>query len=568
MPPTKYNGVLWHPLCLSSVLLVALVATTAGRASAQRVLGPWEDATIAPRGTLRAEISTAWTRANERYRRTGGGVESLGADFTREALGPSVIESLAGLDARLANLTGTAVGPLSLGGLQVRVEQSEYITPITLEYGLTSRLAIRAVIPYVKNRVEVLVSPNAARTGNVGVNPALNLPAARTQNALVVTELQAAATALQNELARCDNNPDPTCDAVNADRAGATALVQSATAAADAVADVYGAAQGAGTPFVPVAQTSIHQAVLSRLANFNTQFTGFLGAAPGGTWIAASPVPAPPIALADFQQVLMEQGFGIAGRPLADVEHSHLGDIEVGAKLVLFDSFRQAIGAPLPARTAGLRVAVAGIYRLPTAQLDLPDDFADVGTGDAQPDLEVRGFADLMIGPLFWASAVVRYARQLSDEQTLRITDRPDMPFPAAYREQRVTRDLGDALEFEFSPRFVPNASFSLSGNYRYRSKGEDTFGGFAAAVPGPDGVPVPLDAATLGIQTATHEHRVGAAITFSTVRGYAERRSRWPMEVSLAHTQVIAGENVPKTFATAVTFRIYRRLFGPNRMR
>lgn len=564
MPPTKYNGVLKHPLCL----LLPLAFATAGPLYAQRVLGPWEDATIAPRGVLRAEIATTWTRANERFARSGDGTEPLGADFALQAMNASVIEALNGLAPRLSTITGGAVPSLTLGGLAVRLEQTEYITPITLELGLTDRLAIRAVVPYVKNRVEVFPEPNAARTGNIGVNPALDQPAARLQNGMVVSELTRAANVLNAELARCLNNTDPSCDAVNADRAAASAVAQQALAAASAVASVYGTADAAGSPLVPVAQTSIHQSVLARLTNFNAQFAGFLGAPQTGDWISASPVPAPPVAFADFQRVLTAPGFGIAGRPLADVEHSHLGDIEIGAKMVLIDGFGHAIGHPVPRRAFGLRLAVAGLYRLPTGQRDWPDDFADLGAGDAQRDLEVRGFLDVMAGRALWASAVVRYARQLSDEVTRRITDAPGMPFPARFRTQRVTRDLGDIFEFEVSPRYAPNESFSLSANYQYRSKAADTYGGFAATVPGADGMPVMLDASTLGLQTATHHHRVGMALTFSTVRGYGERRSRWPMEVSLAHTQLLAGEGIPKSFATTVTFRVYRRLFGRNPMR
>lgn len=563
MPPTKYNGVPWHPLCL----LFSLVVATAGRAGAQRVLGPWEDATIAPRGVLRAEIATTWTRANERFARTGDGTEPLGTDFRFQALDASVIESLNGLASRLSTLTGGTVPSLTLGGLEVRLEQMEYITPITLELGLTSRLAVRAVIPYVKNRIEVFPTPNTTRTGNMGANPALDVPGARIQNGLVVSQLTTAANTLNAELARCLNSTDPSCNAVNADRAAASALAQDALAAASAVASVYGTAAAAGSPLVPVAQTSIHQSVLARLATFDTQFTNFLGAPQTGTWISAAPVAAPPVAMADFQRVLTEPVFGIAGRPLADVEHSHLGDIEIGAKLVLFDTFGHTPGRPVP-RKAGMRMAVAGLYRLPTGQRDRADDFADIGTGDAQPDIEARGFVDLMLGRAFWTSAVVRYARQLSDQTTLRITDSPGMPFPARFRTQTVTRDLGDVFEFEISPRVAPNETFSLSANYHYRSKAADTYSGFAGTVPGADGAPVMLDASTLGIQTATHLQRVGMALTFSTVRAYGERRSRWPMEVSLAHTQIISGEGVPKTFATTVTFRVYRRLFGPNPMR
>lgn len=565
MPSSKYNGVRRHPLWRLQTILLGLACGLPFPAGAQRVLGPWEDATIAPRGTLRAGIATEWSRANERFRRSGGGVEPLGSDFSRDSLGIFEIESLRGLRPQLEILSGLAAVPVTLGGLQVRLERTAYTTPITLELGVTSRFAIRAVIPYVKNRVEAFTFPNTGRTGNVGVNPALDVGAARVQNTLVVSELQAAALALQNELARCLGSTDPSCDTVNMNRTAAEALVQTTGTVAGGVASVYGSDVVPGSPFVPVAGTAVETAVQNRLTSLNDQFTTLLGAAPAGQWIATRPVPAAPLAFTDFQRALTDPAFGIAGRPLADVEHSHLGDIEIGAKLVLLEP-RRAAGAPPP--TAGLRLAVAALYRLPTAQLDLPDDFADVGTGDGQPDLELRGFLDVLAGPRFWASAVARYGMQMADEPTLRITDAPGLPFPALFRQQQVERDLGEFVEFEVAPRWVPNETFAISANYRYRSKATDTYGGFQASATGPGGIAVPLDAATIGISTAEHEHRVGMGITFSTVRGYALRRSRWPMEVSLLHTQVISGDAVPKTFATAVSFRFYRRLFGANQLR
>lgn len=561
MPTAKYNGACRHPLWLLSALLLGQAAPV----QAQRVLGPWEDATTAPRGMLRAGISTEWSRANERFARESGRLEPLGADFARDTLGPFEIEALAGLGPQLAALSGLAAVPVTLGGLQVQLERTAYTTLVALELGVTSRFAIGAVIPYVKNRVESFSFPNTDRTGNVGVNPALEITGARAQNALVVSELTAASLALQNELSRCLGSTDPTCAAINANRTAAEALVLTAGAVAGSVAGVYGSDVVPGSPFVPVAGTPVELAVNTRLTSLNDQFTALLGAAPTGEWLASRPVSAAPLAHADFQRVLTDPGFGISGRPLADVERSHLGDVAIGAKLVLLEPGRGP-GADPP--TTGLRLAVAALYRLPTAQLDLPEDFADVGTGDAQPDLELRGFVDLLAGRRFWASAVVRYGIQMASEDSLRITDAPGMPFPALFRAQRVDRDLGEFVEVELAPRWVPNDAFAVSANYRYRSKAADTYGGYQASAIGPSGIAVPLDAATLGLGTAQEEHRYGVGITFSTLRGYALRRSRWPMEVSLVHTRLFGGEGVPKTFATTVAFRFYRRLFGANPLR
>ena len=574
MSPSKYNGRRWRvlrPRCRTGALVacVAVTVTLPRDVRAQRVLGPWEDATIVPAGVLRAGISTAWSHANERFRRTGSGVESLGADFTRDSLGPSVFEAASLLTSPLQTLTGLAQPPLSLGRLSMRIEHTAYTTPITLDYGINRRVSIGATIPYIKNRVEVFVRPNPnGPEGTIGLNPAWSVAGARTRNEQVVTELQSAATFLQSELARCQGSSDPTCASVNADRNAAAELVTRAGQAADAVAALYGTSTVNGAPFAPIAGTTLSNAVDAQLGTLSGQFDSFLGAATAGAWVGDRPVPAPPVAYADLQRLLTDSSYGIVAVPLDNIEHSHLGDIEIGAKVLLLDTSGSPYGdAPTP-RRLGARLAAAAIVRLPTAQLDSPNDFVDVGTGDRQRDLEFRGFFDLIVGPRFWATTVVRYGMQMATSQERRITDTPDDPFPARYRLQQVQRTPGDFLEVEVAPRWVPNESFSFSASWRYRNVPADTYSGAAITVQDLTGATRTLDPATLGLGTAQREQRLGFAMTFSTLRGYAHRRSPWPMEVSLTHEQVLGGRGVDKSFVTSVGIRLYRAFAGATGLR
>lgn len=558
----KYNGPVTparehHRTSAGWALALALVAPMPAAVHAQRVTGPWEDATIAPRGVLRVGISPRWEQWNERYS-TGGTREALGTGFTLDSLGPSFIPFLAGLTPSLSTLTGLAAPPLSLGSLSTRLDVTQVTTPITLDYGLTRRLGLQAVIPYVKNRVHVSAAANQGGTGaTLGFNPALSVAGAQQQNTLVITSLGTAATTLSAELARCAGLSDPSCTTINADRPGATALVQLAAQVSTAVTTVYGTQASPGSLYAPVAGSSLHTAVDARLTSLNTQFRAFLGAPATGEWVTGRPVPAPPIAAADLATLLGDPAYGISARAFGDYEHSHVGDIEVGAKLLVLDTFGPPATAALP-KAGALRVAVAGVVRLPTAQLDLPGDFTDVGTGDRQADLELRGFADLAIGPRFWTSAVVRFGLQRPDRLLRRITDLPGDPFPELAREQEVSRDLGDVTEVQLAPRYVPNDEFAFSAMYRLRSKGADSYRG-TFTVTGADGTPLSLDASTLGTGTEQTEHLAGFAVTFSTVRGHARRTAKWPLEISFVHTQVLAGKGVPRILANSVAFRIYR---------
>ncbi len=558
----KYNGPAVaprrshrSPATWALALALALAAIPAA-GHAQRVTGPWEDATIAPRGVLRLGISPRWEQWRERYS-PAGTREALGSDLSVDSLGASAIPFLAGLQPSLATLTGLAAPPLTLGSLATSVDVTQVTTPITLDYGVTTRLGLQVVIPYVKNRVHVSATMHPdGLNATLGFNPAISIAGAQQQNGLVVTSLGTAATTLSTELARCAGITDPGCSAINADRAGATALVDLAGQVADAVIAVYGTQVAPGSLYAPVAGSALHTAVDARLAALNTQFVSFLGAPTAGDWVSGRPVPAPPMAAADLAALLSSSAYGISAHPLGDYEHSHVGDIEVGAKLLLLDTFGPPATAPLP-RAGALRLAVAGVLRLPTGQLDLPEDFTDVGTGDRQTDIELRGFADLAIGPRFWTSAVVRIGVQRPHQLTIRIPA-PGAAFPELVREQEVRHDPGDVMELELAPRYVPNDEFAFSARYRLRTRAADSFQG-TFSVAGADGTLLALDASTLGIGSAQTEHLGGFAVTFSTVRGHARGSARWPLEISFVHTQVLSGKGVPRIAANGLSFRIYR---------
>jgi len=543
----------WIPAALLTLLW-------AQPAAGQRAFGPWEDATIAPKGMLRLGVGVHFGRWEERFARLGTRRESLGTDFTRDSLGPALLPGMGPLASSLDALVGNA-GPLTLGSLDTRLVVTEAVTPITLEYGLSSRMGLQVVVPYVKNHVHVTPNPNASGGGaTLGLNPAWAYEGARTKNDLVIGNLTDAATTLTSELARCLGSVEASCSTINADRQGATALVAVAGETAAALASVFGTSTVSGSAYAPLAGSALQQALDSRLTTLSDDFAAFLGAAPSGEWIAARPVAASLLAAADLDRLVGDSVFGIGGRVLSDYEHSNIGDIEVGAKFLLLDTFSGVTASELP-RPGSLRLAVAGIYRLATAQQDLPYDFTDVGTGDHQPDLELRGFADLAIARRLWTSAVLRYGIQRPDRVVRRIPANVGDPFPEFAREQDVSRDLGDFMELEFAPRYSPNDAFTFSAQYRYRTKQEDVWRG-TFDVTSVDGTPISLDAAVLGIGTAQTEQHLGMAITFSTLRGYALREARWPLEVSLVHTTTLAGKGgIPARTATGIAVRLYKPL-------
>lgn len=537
----------------------ALLCGAVAPARAQRVTGPWEDGSIAPRGVLRVGITPRFEQWN-RTLDADGINRTLGSRFTGD-LG-ATFPYVAPLVNQLAIVTGTVSSPLTFGFLQSRIDVTQARTDIALDFGLTPRLGVQALIPYVKNRVHVLASVNdGATAATLGLNPGVTVAGARQQNEGVVMSISTAATFLASELTRCVGSADASCATINANRQAATALVTRAESVSGALAAAYGTTTVTGSRYAPIAGSSLASSVDAALTALNTQFRAMLGAPTAGEWITGRPVGAVPLGATGLADVLGDSASGVLARPLGDYEHSHVGDIEVGAKFLILDTFGPIATSPLP-RPGAFRLSVAGVYRVGTGQLDLPGDFTDVGTGDRQADLELRGFGDVAIGSRLWVSSALRLGIQNADRIVRRIPAGAADLFPEIAREVEVERDLGDIMEFEIAPRYVPNDEFSIAGLYRYRSTGADSYDGLFE-VTSADGRPLTLDASILEDGATHKEHVLGFSVTYSTVRAYGRGSAKWPLEISYLHTAVQRGNGVPMMQMNGIGFRFYRPIRG-----
>jgi hypothetical protein len=535
-------------------------------AVAQAVVPPTEDARVLRKGMLRVRAATDWMHFNERWGTgtpgfTNGSLEPLGIDFNRDSIGPAEVEVLAPLQTTLRQLAGMPTLGVTLGRSVASLEGTIASTPISLELGVTSRLTVGVMAPFIETRTDVFLNPNPGGfEGNVGINPALETPAA---NAGFVISLDGATTALRNAIAACTADPSSAgCLAgVRANPAAAQALLASATALSAGVKQVYGTATGAGAPYVPVLNSDVQLAIDARIASTNAAFITFLGTPAGSAWIQGKPAAAlARIGLSDMQRILTEQLFGFSADSLQTVERSHWGDIEVSAKFLLFDGFgspTKRAGAEAPAGFRA-RAAIGGVFRLGSGQADLPSDFADIGTGDGQNDVEGRVATDLAFGLRLGLSLFGRYGAQLPDQQWMRITP-PNRPVPAAYRLQKVDRDLGDYVELTGSPRFAFNEQFAISGHYTYFHKALDSYTGTVTTTD-LAGNAITLDASVLGLETDATNNSIGATFAYSTLAAVERGHTRHPIEVFITHLQSIDGWNHAKVFRTRVELRYYIR--------
>lgn len=547
-----------------STVALAIIAVFAVPVHAQRVLGVGDDALVLPRGVLRVRTLGQWTSFNERYGmdtpgRPDGALEPLGINFTLDTIGVRQFPDLDSLQRGLRLLTGNPDFGLTLGNTRVNLNDRVAAIPFVIDAGLSQRFSIGIQIPYVKTTSSVFFGVNTnQREGNLGFNPALANATAAGVNTTMFNQFTAAAAQLSASLAACQGSTAPQCAPLNAQRGNAQALIASSSGFAVGVNEIYST-----SPFVPITGTDAQLAIEARVAAFRALYASFgvNSITSTGPFAAQNRLTLP-----DAQTILSDPAFGVAADPLQTTTRGHIGDIDVGGKFLVFDSFGNSSKARMSPEGLNFRASVGGVVRLPTGQSDSPNNFIDIGTGNGQTDLEGRLYADLLVGNHFWQSFVVRYNDQLADNQFMRIIDLPDKELAPLYRRQKVRRDLGNAFEFETSPRIVLNDFFAVSGQYLYRRKGQDHYTGTFAIPAAVTGfADITLDASTLDLETETTEHRLGGGISFSNLFAFEEGKAKIPFEVTYLHWQTVrgAGGNQSKFFTDQIQLRLYARLFG-----
>jgi len=564
---------LTRPAPFAGAVLAALLLL-ATPMHAQPVRGLGEDALTPPRGSIRVQVSTSITDFSQRYGRNtagrrDGALEPLAADFSVDTLGVALFPGLAPVQSALRTLTGNNAFTLSLGQSAVTSSVRTQVTPLFVEAGITNRLSLGVLVPMVSSRHLVSLNVNARGGGNVSFNPTRSgagIDAPTAVNTTLVTQVSAARDQLAALLASCTANPASSASCAGV-IANAPAINSSATAFATAVALVYGTTttRAAASQFVPTAGTAADSAIRNRVTVLRTQFEQF-----GITALAASttgPAAATRAVTPDgLQRAITDPAIlGIGAAALGTITRQGLGDIEVSAKLRLFDTFGVANDTlRFSPKGLSIRQSLAAAVRLGTGTIDAPQDYLDVGTGDGQTDVEVRSFTDVVHSRRFFTSIVGRYTMQLPDQLLRRITDTPEQAFAPSWRERLVDRNLGDVIEVSLTPRYVINDHFSFGVQYLFRRKAEDTYEGTFEVPSSESGLPGPttLNAATLALETAGTEQRIGWGLTFSTFAAHARGTAKLPLELQYFSSRTVAGSggNVSKLSIHQVQIRYYPR--------
>lgn len=547
---------------LAPLLAAPLLALPAASGVAQQVRGAGDDAWTLPGGVIRFSAGGLWSLFNQLYGQQGELVPLAGG-FAADTLGVAQIPALLPLQSSVRTLTGSNAVNVSLGKTVVSASGRVQTATFGVDFGLAHWLQIGALVPLVRTRTNLFFNANpTGAQGNVALNPATSDVNAFVTDTTFGNQLLRAATAVQ---AYCSGSGASTSQC-----AGGAALASSAHAFGTSVLQVYG---NQASPLVPIQQSDVQQAIDARATNLRTQLNSF--AAIGGSGVpqvtATGVVAAStPLTAADIQQLIADTTLGIQSDSLRSTDRLHLGDIQLDAKLLLWDSFHGHTDARMHPHGVNERLAVGVGYRLPTGAASPADTFFAASTGTHEAAVGGRGYLDLLLGSHFWTSFVARYDHSMGSDLAVRVPAMPDSApgIVPVYRRMTVHRQLGNLWEFEATPRWVVNDFLALSAQYLYRRQQQTQYSGSTVTV-GPNaqtgGVTVTVDPTTLGTGSAFREQRVGAGITFSNAYAASLRRAPVPFEVSYLHQQTIAGRggNIPKLFTDQIAVRLYARIFG-----
>lgn len=542
---------------LATAASFATLAAWPGDVGAQAVTGAGDDAIPVSKGTVRIRIAGQWNDWDAVYADSAGSSSRrpLRAHIARRPLGSLALPQLRPAETAIRDLSGTSGFSLSLGTLEATGDVRQSTTPISVDVGITRRLSVGVLIPYVESRDNTLLVLNrAGSSANVGANPAFSRTAGasvRARNATLLREITAARTQLAAEIARCAAATAMNCDAIRANPAGAQALLTRALATQGSISALYGDSLRGGSPLVPFSATLLGESINGNIGALRGLFESY-----GVQSIAATSLPVGATTAygpGTLSTLAADSAFGLGYERLGNTRRSGIGDIDLSASFLLFDSFGGDQRKRLTNRGRAVRSLVSVGWRFGTAGADRAEDAFDVPTGAGVNALLLRSTTDLVLSRRFWVSGSLRVEKPFADNRIVALPLRTDSTIFAALEFGSARQTLGLRTEIEIAPRVALGDYFGVSGAYLVRRVG-------ASSVVAND--PSPSSALLLLASTsdATLFQAASVGVSFSTLASYVRGRSKLPLEVLYTHTLPVTGSGgfVPAVFTDRLELRIY----------
>jgi len=194
-----------------------------------------------------------------------------------------------------------------------------------------------------------------------------------------------------------------------------------------------------------------------------------------------------------------------------------VGDIDAGLKYQYYKS-------------DNWRLAFTGGLRIPTGEVDDPDNLVDYGFGKGAWGLlfffnnDYVGVKNLVL------DATLNYYLILPEDEELRVLNDPSQIL--APTKENLDRDIGDVVELEASAtyEFLPGASASIL--YRYGNKFEDSVKSSRGYLSG------------MQRQSDYTEHIYIVGLSYSTITLYQEKKFPVPLVAAIKYRNRFAGDN------------------------
>ena len=510
-------------------------------ASAQEPYSP-----LVPRGKIRLGLRSEYSSFSSGYGIGGAGSEAPGGleQLSDAFSGPAdtrIFPTLARFEDAVGNASGESF-TMSLGSMASVMEKSAVRVPVSIDVGVFDWLTVGAVVPLVQSETEFSLH---FATDSAGTNAGLSPGVADTD---VVSGFL---SGLQGSIGAYDAFRNTTClsDPSSSRCLDATALLADARAFGSALSAMY------GSLMAPLGWSPAGMAMQARLATFAEAFL-----AAGVTGVPATvPLAEAPLGAEELQRLVTDPVFGIAGSYALEqwTPLWRLGDIEVRVDGRLLES-----GEPEGAYHV---VAGAGaVVRLPTGVQDDPANFLDMGTGDAQPDVEVRGWMNgrWRSGLGLWAD--LRYGVQMSGTTERRVFA-PGFTFAPRSTQLQLDWNPGDYQFIELSPWYRLADPLTLLGGYRYFRKGLDTFalGIPEGTEPAPPGTLLNPGILVPGSDVSSSQVLLG--VVYNRSASVRDGIAGKPLEIRLVYRQVVGGSggDVPNSRSLEAGFRFFRGVWG-----
>lgn len=548
----------------SGLLLLLGAALPLQRGAAQRVMGPGPDAYTLPRGALR--VTLAGDHGIDRDRWNDGNLETLGAAFTTQEFGPTHSAALLALTMGYGALGVHGVTP-SLGSVRLDLRQRAFTTRFGFEYGLFDWLTVGVDLPYVRTRSEAALRLRGdSGIATAGVNPIYYGSGVAASNAATINAYTQAATALTTRRNDCVANAGShaECPDILAELTSVDQLIALTNVFATNLAATYGIGGASrGLPFLPMAGSEAELVLLDRVDSLRLAYTRY--GVSQITPITTLPLAAQSALTAAQLAAMVDTGFGGFGgygaRPMTRTARQELGDIDLNARVRLYD--RSGTHAADSTPGLAIRQSVGLTVRLGSGYPDLAYNFIDLGTGSGLNAVAVRSLTDLLFTDRFAATLTVGWAQAFPHTRTLRVPSVEGIGWLESFRERDVEIRPAGVFELGVAPRWRINDYLAVGAEWRYRAKGQD-----AHVVPGfltplaPLGGAITLSGQALDAASDYSEHRVAWTLNYSTLTAARGDRVRLPFEVGFTHEQSLSSARgvVPRTWTDRLQIRYYAR--------